>query len=745
MSGPVQTQPEAASGTPLPLRRRGDLVVRRIWYQGQATWVVKDPLGLRYFRFQDQEYDVLQMLDGQTTLEQIYERLQAKYKNQRFSRAEVLRFVGTLHQNGLVVSTVPGQGPLLWHRRGKRQRQQWMERFANILAIRFRGVDPDRLLDGLNPWFGWFFSRTAVVLVLLFALVALGLVLVHFDQFQRRLPSFHEFFQLSNWPWILLALSFAKVLHELGHGLSCKRLGGECHEIGVMFLVLTPCLYCNVSDSWLLPNKWHRAAIGAAGMYVEIFLASVATFLWWFSEPDSWIHLFSLNLMLVCSVSTLLFNGNPLLRFDGYYVLSDVLDVPNLAQRSSTALRRVLARLVLGLPPRPDPFQPRRHVWLFVLYSIASTVYRWLVVFGILWFLTEVFRPYGLEVIGYLLALLSLVALVGIPLWRFVKFVRTPGALEEMKKLHVFFSLAVLGAVVAFLALVPLPYRVDCPLEVQPRASQTVYVVTPGQLASVEVAPGQRVQAGQVLARLENLDLDIQIAQLKHQLAQKQVQLQSLQRLRFSDPTAAAALPEVRETIAALEAQLKEKLQDRQRLVIRAPAAGVFIPPPWADPVRQEEQLPRWAGYPLEQANLNTWLEAGVVLGHIATPGQWEAVLVVDQSEVELVRLGDPVEMMLDAYPGRVISAQVDRLSSERIETASLRLSAQGGGELETRQGPQGTPRPVHTAYQAVCYFRPEPDMKLRLGLRGHGRVAVRPMTCLERFWRFVQQTFRFR
>mgnify|MGYP000497118404 CR=1 FL=1 len=118
-------------------------------------------------------------------------------------------------------------------------------------------------------------------------LSALGLVIVEWDVFRSRLPAFHEFFGPGNWLLLGLVLAVTKVLHEFGHGLSCKHYGGECHEMGFMLLVLTPCLYCNVSDSWMLPSKWRRAAIGAAGMYVEIVLASIATFVWWFSAPGT--------------------------------------------------------------------------------------------------------------------------------------------------------------------------------------------------------------------------------------------------------------------------------------------------------------------------------------------------------------------------------------------------------------------------------------------------------------------------
>ena len=161
-----------------------------------------------------------------------------------------------------------------------------------------------------------------------------------------------------------------KILHEFGHGLSCKHFGGECHEIGVMFLVLTPCLYCNVSDSWMLPNRWHRAAIGAAGMYVELVLASICTFIWWFTEPGP-LNYICLNVMFISSVSTVMFNANPLLRYDGYYILSDILEIPNLRQKASTILNRKLGKWCLGLEEPEDPFLPKRKQWLFATYTVA--------------------------------------------------------------------------------------------------------------------------------------------------------------------------------------------------------------------------------------------------------------------------------------------------------------------------------------------------------------------------------------
>ena len=199
---------------------------------------------------------------------------------------------------------------------------------------------------------------------------------------------------------LAFTLGITKVLHEFGHGLSCKHFGGECHEMGIMVLVLTPCLYCNVSDSWMLPNKWQRAMIGAAGMYVELVIASVCTFMWWFSTPGLLNNL-CLNAMFICSVSTVLFNGNPLLRYDGYYILSDVTEIPNLRQKATTILSRKMGEWCLGMEMADDPFLPQSNQIFFALYlyrgsrlSLGDRIFDLLVLIQIIRILPfEVRRP----------------------------------------------------------------------------------------------------------------------------------------------------------------------------------------------------------------------------------------------------------------------------------------------------------------------------------------------------------------
>ena len=246
---------------PLQLWRRPDLVSKKHRYHGRVYWVVKEPVGLNYYRFHEEEYAILNMLDGQTSLQAIKDRFQNEFAPQRITLQDLQQFVGMLHRSGLVVSQATGQGRQLRRRGDEKKKKELLGKLSNIFALRCRGIDPEKILNFLNPFTWWLFTVPALICIGMFGLTALTLVLVNFQEFRTKLPTFEQFFAAENWIWLGATMAIVKILHEFGHGLSCKRYGGECHEMGFMFLVFTPCLYCNVSDSWMLPNKWHRVFI----------------------------------------------------------------------------------------------------------------------------------------------------------------------------------------------------------------------------------------------------------------------------------------------------------------------------------------------------------------------------------------------------------------------------------------------------------------------------------------------------
>ena len=434
----------SSSARKLPIRKRADLVARRQHYLGRAYWVVKDPVGLAYYRFQEEEFAILQMFDGKISLDEIKERFEADFPPQKITLEELQQFLGMLHRSGLVVVDMPGQGHQLRKRRDERKRKMLLAAASNILCIRFKGFDPERFLNWLYPRVRWAFSPVAVFLCCMLALSAVTLVAVQFDVFRAKLPEFHQFFSIHNAFLLAIVLGVTKVLHEFGHGLTCKHFGGECHEMGIMVLVLTPCLYCNVSDSWMLPSKWARAAIGAAGIYVEVVLASIARSCGGFPSPDLF-HNLCLNVMFISSVTTIVFNANPLLRYDGYYILADLTEIPNLRQKATTILSRKLGEWCLGLEPPEDPFLPQRNQLFFALYSIAAAAYRWVVALSICWFLYKLFQSYHLEIVGKIVVMMSLYGLFFMPLWQLGKFFYVPGRLDQVKKPHLYTTLSILA------------------------------------------------------------------------------------------------------------------------------------------------------------------------------------------------------------------------------------------------------------------------------------------------------------
>lgn len=747
----IAAAPALASSTtrPLTLRTRGDLVVRLQQYQGEVAWVVKDPLKLSYFRFRDEEYALLTMFDGRASLDDIREQFERQFMPRRISVEEIARFIGELYRSGLIVADVPGQAEQFRKRQDENQRKRVLSAAGSVLAMRLPVFDPDRLLTRLDRCFGWFFAPPAVVASIGLILSAVLLVAAQFDVFLARLPAFHQFFARENWLAMAMMLALAKILHEFGHGVSCKHFGGECHEMGAMLLVFTPCLYCNVSDSWMLRSKWQRAAVGAAGMYVELVLASVATFIWWNSAPGL-VNQLCLSLMFVSSVSTLVFNANPLLKYDGYYILSDLLEVPNLRQKAAKLMQRKLGAWCLGLPEESDPMLPQRGRGWFGLYAFAATIYGWVVLFSILWFLNNVFEPHGLQVLGRLIAVAAVAGAVVPPLWQLIRFLRVPGRIHHVKRNH----LLATGSLIALLAVaalvIPLPRSVSCSVEIQPRGEKNVFVEVPAVLELVHVQPGQPVKKGDPLAELSSPDVVLEDARLAGQEAEIEARLAALDRQRHGFDEAAnearEQFPQVRESLENVRALRALKQRDLQRLSLVAPCDGTVMPPPQvAAAPHTDGRLASWSGTPLKPQNLGAVLGTSgerSLLCRVGDPKRLEAVLVIDQADIELVREGQAVRIQIDQLPGESLLSTVDSVAQRELELTSRRMSSKTGGQLQTQTDATGAERPTNTSYQARALLTDE-EAVLRLGARGKARISVQSQTLASRLWRYMSQTFQ--
>lgn len=722
---------------------RPDLEIVSQRWLGRDYWVIKDPVALKYFRFEAEELAILKMLDGARSAEDIRNAFEREFAPQRLSPGGLQQLVSMLHRSGLVISDAPGQGEKLHERhcrqRGRELRQQW----TSPLAIRYRGIDPDRLLTWLERGLGWAFSLPALAAALGLAVVAIGLLATRFETLMARMPGFEEFFSGGNWLWLSLVLIVTKVIHELGHGIACKRFGGECHEAGLMLLVFMPCLYCNVSDSWMLPDKWKRASIAAAGMYVELVLAALATVVWCFSQPGL-VNQLALDVMVVCSVTTLLFNANPLLKYDGYYILSDLVEVPNLRQKATSLVQGAASAWLLGVPPARDPFMPSRRRWLFAAYAVAAVAYRWVLTLSIFWFLYRLLEPWGMKIIGQLLALGALWGLVGLPLWQLKQYFSVPGRWWAVKKPRLALVAGMIAALLGGALFFPVPHRVRCPFFVQPAEAASVYVPVAGFVRDIHVRSGAPVAAGDLLVTLENPDLRLEVERLQGTLDEAHQRVLFLEQAAGMDPAIGAELDAARASRESATNRLRVKLAETARLEIRAPSAGVFVADaPRPEPEQTAGTLVAWHGSPVSPRNVGAWYGVQTRIGRIVPEREaFQAVLAVDQGDIEFLQANQPVRLWSRDRPGCVQHAVTGEISPAKMVSVPAALSSRCGGDLVTTRSADDVDEPQSATWQVSVAVAD--GVPLVSGATGVALVRVGAQPLASRLWRGFCRTFRF-
>jgi putative peptide zinc metalloprotease protein len=579
------------------LRLRHDLAIEAQKYEGRTFYVLKDPVSLRYYRLKDNEHFLLQFLDGERTLEEAQKAYEKRYRPERLKLEDLEAFAQQLLTAGLAQNESPRAGKQLFERRKKRRRTELFQALTNILYIKIPLIDPDRLLQRMLRYVGWVFSLWFFVLSVGLMLGAVVLVATHFDTFRAKLPNYHEFFSFKTIVYLWAALAVVKVIHEFGHGISCKRFGGEVHEMGALFLCLSPALYCNVSDAWTLPNKWHRIIISGAGIYVELIIAAIATFVWWNTPSQPFVNNLALSLMVVCSVSTVVFNANPLMRYDGYYVLSDWLEIPNLREKSNRYLTNLFLDKCLGVEVQPEGYMELWRRVLFVTYAIVSYIYRWVVTFTILWFMYNFLRPYKLEVISTMLALASLASLTGWPIYRLFRNIHRRGRLPDMKRVRVLVTSSVALALVLFVFFVPVPVsrvRGVGLVEAKPEAHSKLEVQYSGLLIKLNVRDGDRVEQGDVLAEFSNTEADTKLRKAQRDrkdAADRFVVLEKQwtqavaveQKIRLED-----GMQEAKKNREAARTEVQKWTEIKEMLVLKAPRSGIVSGLPSIDRVEQK-------------------------------------------------------------------------------------------------------------------------------------------------------------
>lgn len=643
------------------IRLAGHIQARRQTFRSQVWYVLFDSLTQRTHRLTPQAWHVVARMDGRRTVEDLWQASLDALGAEAAPQSELVQLLSQLHAADALISDAMPDLDELIDRRDKRRAQIWKRNLTNPLSIRFRLFDPDEFLSRTRPLWQWAFTPVGLMMWLAAVLPAGVAAMMHWPELANN--SADQLLSASSLLTMLLVYPVVKLLHEFAHACAAKAFGAEVHDMGLMFLVFMPLPYVDASGSAAFASKWQRAAVAAAGMMMELLLGALALGLWLLVEPGiARSVLFSV--MVIGGVSTLLFNGNPLLRFDGYYVLCDIIEIPNLAQRSNDHWKWLVRHHAFGLKTAAAAnATPGELRWL-VGYAPVSLVYRIAISIGIALYLGQEFALVGLAI-----GLWSLTTLVVWPLIKGAHYlVSSPELANRRFRPGAVVSAAVI-AVVVFTMVIPAPLSTYAEGLVWVDEDAQLRAEEAGFVASLYASTGQALRVGQPVAVMVNDSLDVDVETSLAAEVRTQISFLSALADRHSGNSVSRSRVE-----AAMQAQAHQQALGKlahsearlARLVIVASRDG-------------QAQIPRAADLP------GRWLKKGETIGHLATQQPPIVRAVVTQEDIDLVRsrlakievrLAGDVRTQWQATVIREVPAGQDMVPSDALTLAGGGLIA---------------------------------------------------------------------
>lgn len=580
------------------LRLRPSVNLRRQRFRGERWFVAQDGFTNAFFRFRPEAYDFIARLDGTKTVEEIWMGCLERSPESAPGQGEVVSMLAQLYQANLLAADTTADTHRLFERHEKRRKQKIVSQVFGIFFLRIRLFDPEPLLNRTWPWMKWLASKTAALAWLVWVGFGLSVVASHWD---RALDQSQAVLAPGNLLMLYTAFTVAKLIHEFGHAYAVKAFGGEVHAMGITLLVFTPIPYVDATAAWAFRERWKRVVVGLGGMIPELAFAAGAAMVWATTGPGT-VNSLAYNVMIVASVSTLLFNLNPLLRFDGYYILSDLTDSPNLQMRAGRQWLHLFETKALDVHQLESPGRTKGEAAWLATFGIASLSYRLLITVAIILLVAD--RYFGL---GLLAGVLTFTGAIIMPLVKATRYLIREPRIERARSRAWIWAGCGVGGLLAFLAFVPMPNNFRAPGLVRAEGSADVYTQVPGWLTEVKIEPGSAVGDQVILARMESPELEFAIAAAKADLAE------AVGRERQMLADLAAGIEPTRVRREASEQRVAQLEVDRSALEVRAPSSGLWV----------ALERDKWEG---------TWLPRGIRLGEIVGDSpDWEFSAVVAQ------------------------------------------------------------------------------------------------------------------
>lgn len=692
--------------------------VHKQMIRGHACYILTEPYSQRYFQVSSETYNLLMRLTPRLSVNEIWTKLVEEHPEQAPGQEEVVRILSQLHHANLLYSrSLPDSRNIFDREQRLRRRELWGKLLA-FLFVRIPLWDPNRWLGKIRP-----LTRLVVSLPGAFAwmLVVVMAILM-------LIPNSAELYQQSqgvlaakNLLWLYLCLAGLKAVHELAHAMVCKHYGGDVHTMGIMFLVFVPLPYMDATSSWSFRKRRQRILVSSAGMLSELFLAAIAAWVW-VHTGEGLIHSLAFNVMLIGSVSSLLFNGNPLLRFDAYFILSDLIDIPNLSQKTSRHWSYLAQRWLMGSKTAVSPaLDCRQRLWL-VVYGGLSFLYRVLITFLIVLIVFD-----QIFAVGVLVVFISIGMWVIRPVWKLFGYLMSP-QIRQHRHQAIIVTIVIALSINYLIFQIPFPYSIKAPGIVEAVDFHQIFAPASGILSGIRIESGQMVKSGQVLAEFENPDLETELIIISHLIRESSL---VLRRSLFDSP---ADMEPLEQHKKMLEERLADLQQRKTNLTIRAVTDGT-----WAAPHLTEKQ--------------GGWFERGQLLGHLVGEQMFRFTAVVSQEQADELfrRPHHKIGLRLAGQSEKRIEIPPDTMTLipfQRERLASAALGWGGGGAIATRTDDEGGRHAVEGFFEIramIPSLTHHEKNRLIHGLSGQLWVSLEPEPLWHQLRRGVLQLMQKR
>jgi putative peptide zinc metalloprotease protein len=692
-------------------RLRPHARLHRHRYRGEVWYLLQDRASGRVHRFTPAARTVIGAMDGERTVGQIWELANRSLEDRAPTQDEVIQLLGQLHAADLLQSDVTPDVAELFARGERELKSRRTRAYGNPMALRLPLWDPEAFLERMRPWIDRIWSRWGAVAWLVTVLPALFLMLLHWPELTHNFSD--RVLAVDNLIVLYFLFPIIKAFHELGHAAATKAGGGEVHDMGLIALVLMPVPYVEASAATAFRSKYRRAMVGAAGMAVELFLAAIAFYLWLLVEPGI-TKAVLFNVMLIAGVSTLIFNGNPLLRYDAYYILCDLIEMPNLALRSLRYWAYLSERYLLGAHEAEPPHATRSEKAWFVFYGLASSVYRVFVTVVIALFIASRFF-----LIGVLLAVWALAAMALVPLVRALRHVVASPSLRKRRGRALGVTFGSAAALAVLLVAVPMPYHSDAEGVVWLSEQAMVRAGASGFVERFLAQPGSRVASGDAL--MQTFDPALQA-----HLSLNQARVDELEAQYAADFVADRAKAQiVREKLESARAELARAEQRLGESIVRARSDGIFVAP-------QPGDMP------------GRYYRKGELLGYVIGKDEAQLVrVVVPQDAVDAVRIAtDRVRVRLVGRPEDVTEGRIVRqVPAGEAYLPSRALAVEGGGRIATDPRDSRGPKALERMFQLDVALAAAPHLAV-FGERAYVRFEHKKEPLALRWYRDVRRLF---